>query len=84
MKTIFLTLTPAEEEALILAGAFLAKRNKIQAIKTLRLVADIGLKEAKDYVDAVYNKMYPVAPAQDTLADRYSVFRNTPLEYNLE
>lgn len=75
MDKIFESLTTAEEEALILVGAFLARGQKIYAIETLRIVSSASLGEAKDYVDRIYAKLYP---PRDAIQEMYADFsRNT-------
>ena len=42
--------------------ALLAKKQKIEAIKVYRLATNLGLKEAKDYVEAIEAQMMPQPP----------------------
>ncbi len=43
--------------------ALLAKKQKLEAIKVYRLATNLGLKEAKDYVEAIEAQMTPQPPA---------------------
>jgi ribosomal protein L7/L12 len=47
----------------------LMAHSKIAAIKRVRELTDIGLKEAKDYVDALERGERPAAPATTPLAE---------------
>jgi ribosomal protein L7/L12 len=51
------------------ARALLRARSKIEAIKRVRELTDLGLKEAKDYVDALERGESPAAPATTPLAE---------------
>ena len=46
--------------------ALLAKKQKIEAIKTYRLATNLGLKEAKDYVESIEAQMLPQPPAKSS------------------
>jgi len=61
---------PVPEPSVVMDGAsvddqirvLLAKRQKIEAIKVYRLATNLGLKEAKDYVEAIEAQMPAVSP----------------------
>ncbi|MBI3176260.1 MAG: ribosomal protein L7/L12 [Chloroflexi bacterium] len=61
---------PVPEPSVVMDGAsvddqirvLLAKRQKIEAIKVYRLATNLGLKEAKDYVEAIEEQMPAVSP----------------------
>lgn len=61
---------PVPEPSVLMDGAsvddqirvLLAKRQKIEAIKVYRLATNLGLKEAKDYVEAIEAQMPAVSP----------------------
>ena len=46
--------------------ALLAKKQKIEAIKIYRLATNLGLKEAKDYVESIEAQMLPQPPAKSS------------------
>lgn len=74
-----ITDTPTrEQEALMLAGAFLAVNNRIDAIKVLRLVVEPApdLRTAKDFVDSAYSKLCPTV-TPDSLASMFAKFRQS-------
>lgn len=69
---------PVSEPSVLMGGAsvdgqirvLLAKRQKIEAIKVYRLATNLGLKEAKDYVEAIEAQMPAVSlPVSDFSSD---------------
>ena len=46
--------------------ALVAKKQKIEAIKIYRLATNLGLKEAKDYVESIEAQMLPQPPAKSS------------------
>jgi hypothetical protein len=66
---------PLPPEAVPQLQHLLAKRQKIQAIKEIRTLTGLGLKEAKDLAEAIEAGHY--RPTATPLSDRIRAFKST-------
>jgi hypothetical protein len=56
-QVFFAMITGAYDDRIIVTGATGMSHNKIPAIKAIRAATGLGLKEAKDLVDQLYDDM---------------------------